>query len=88
MPTSMTDERSNTTSINYDTYYMYPQSITNPLSQTTSYVYDYLTGKPKQVIDANGVVTEADYDGFGRPINVRTSSDTSKSSYHKIQLPI
>ena len=49
--------------------------------------HDYNTGKLIQTIDPNGSISEIDYDGFGRPVSERSSSDTSyttlinKSSY-------
>lgn len=80
MPISATDSMGNTTNINYDTYNLYPSSITNALSQTTNYIYEYNTGKAIQTIDPNGTINEVDYDGFGRPLALRSSSDTSYSS--------
>lgn len=80
MVDSVTDARGNMTNINYDTYNLYPSSVTNALSQTTNYTYDYNTGKIVQTIDSNGTINETSYDGFGRPLIERSSSDTSYSS--------
>lgn len=77
---SLIDPRGNSISYTYDTYNLYPQSITNALSQITDYVYNYAIGKPIKITDSNGVITEYDYDGFGRPIAKRTSSDVSKTA--------
>lgn len=77
LPISLTDSKSNTTNINYDIYNLYPSSITNPLSQTINYQYDYNSGQVIHSIDANGTIAETDYDGFGRPLSLRSSSDTS-----------
>ncbi len=77
MVTSVKDARNNTSSINYDYYYLYPNSITNALSQTTSYIYDYTHGGVLKSIDPNGFEKETEFDGFGRPLIEKNSSDLS-----------
>ncbi len=74
---SITDARNNNTNINYDIYNLYPTSVINSLMQITNYNYDYNTGKLIRTIDPNGSINEIDYDGFGRPVSERSSSDTS-----------
>ncbi len=74
---SSTDGNSNTTNYTYDSYNMYPATTTNALSQATNYLYDYNSGQVKRTVDPNGSIAEVDYDGLGRPISERTSSDTS-----------
>ncbi len=75
--TSVKDARNNTNSINYDYYYLYPSSVTNALSQTTSYTYDYNHGGVLKSIDPNGFEKETEFDGFGRPLIEKNSSDLS-----------
>ncbi|HEX3043374.1 MAG TPA: FG-GAP-like repeat-containing protein [Bacillota bacterium] len=64
--TSFTDGRNNTSAIIYDTAYQtWVRYQTNPLNQTVETIYDSLM-RPWKVIDANGAVTETQYDVFSR----------------------
>ncbi|WP_297640229.1 hypothetical protein [Caldilinea sp.] len=47
-------------------YNTYRTSEQNALGHTTSWVYNYRLGVPVQESDPNGLVTYAEYDGFGR----------------------
>lgn len=70
------DPRQNTTSLVYDGDNLYPATTTNPLSQASYSVYEPLNGRMKRQTDANGLVTEQEFDAFGRPTVKRVSDPT------------
>jgi RHS repeat-associated protein len=84
---SETDPRSKTTTYVYDPYNLYIASSTNPVSHVTQFYYDYSLGKPKQVIDPNGLVYQTVYDGLDRvtsekiPDLATPSTLVTKASY-------
>jgi len=55
-----------TESQTFDARGLFIASKTNALGHTTSFVYDERNGQPTRITDPNGLVTEMDYDGFGR----------------------
>ena len=63
----------------HTTYHTYPLSVTNALSQSASTTYDYALGVPLSITDANGNVTSAEYDDFGRMTKVIAPGDSSAS---------
>ncbi|MFA5793021.1 MAG: RHS repeat-associated core domain-containing protein [Candidatus Gracilibacteria bacterium] len=75
---TLTDPLGNTTTYSYDSYNLYANSVENSLGQITDIETNLANGKPTRTVSANGAVTEADYDGFGRPIKERrTQQDGS-----------
>ncbi len=78
--TSATDPRGKTTTYSYDTFNLYVATSTNPLSQTTGYLYDYSLGKPKQITDANGLVSQTVFDGVDRVTEEKQPDLASPSS--------
>ena len=51
----------------YDaTHHIFPVAQTNALNQTTQTAYDFVLGKPTQVIEPTGRVTNVVYDALGR----------------------
>ncbi len=77
---STTDPRGNVTSFTYDSRNLYRATTTNALSQSTHAYFDYTLGKPKQTIDANGLVFETVYDGLDRPITEKQPDLTTPST--------
>lgn len=57
---------SRVTKMVYDSKGRFPITNTNPLNQNTTYEYDPLWGKPTKSTSIDGLVTEYDYDGYGR----------------------
>ncbi len=49
-----------------DEYGLYTVATTNPYGHVATTRYDYASGQPVRTEDADGVVTRAQYDGFGR----------------------
>ncbi|WP_026371041.1 RHS repeat-associated core domain-containing protein [Kallotenue papyrolyticum] len=69
--------RAHTTTTTYDAIMRaFPERVTNPLGHVEQAVYDRRMGTLTRVTDANGAVTEAAYDGFGRLIKVARPGDT------------
>jgi RHS repeat-associated protein len=66
MVTGTTNPRNYSTTIGYDTNFLYPASVTNAKSQITNYEYDLAFGTPTKVTDPNGGISESVLDGFGR----------------------
>jgi YD repeat-containing protein len=68
-----------TTSYTYDTYgyNTYRRTETNPLGQGTTWDYYYRLSAPTVETDANGIVTTAEYDPFGRLTKIIRPGDTS-----------
>ena len=65
-----------TTTSAYDTWFhTYPLSETNAAFQNSTTAYDYKLGVPVRATDANGVVTGASYDVFGRMLSVCAPGD-------------
>ena len=77
---SSTDPRGNVATNTYDSRNLYVATSTNALSQTTQFYYDYTLGKPKQTIDANGLVFQTDYDGIDRPVTEKQPDLTTPST--------
>ncbi len=76
---SITDPKSNTTTITYDSTNIYPNTATNPLSQTATTVYDAGLGKITSEIDPNGNTTTYTYDVFGRLTKVTGPLDITST---------
>jgi len=82
-----------TTTTAYDNdYHTYATSTTNTLNQTTEMAYDYTLGVPTSITDANGAVTEATYDAFGRMLSVIAPGDSTNSptltiTYYDTRIP-
>lgn len=76
---SETDPRGKVTTYEFDAFNLYPATSTNPLSQVSQYSYDYSLGKPKQVTDANGLISQTIYDGLDRVLQ-RNEPDLTTSS--------
>lgn len=74
------DPMGNSSFIVYDQYNLFPVITANSLNHQTIYEYNYLVGKPKKTINPNGTIIEIDYNGFGRPLVERISSDHSYTS--------
>src|SRR5690606_25583447 len=55
-----------TTTIGYGSRCQKPESATNALGQTTTFGWDYARGVLATETDPNGLVTQREYDGFGR----------------------
>ena len=77
-----------TTTTTYDSNIeTFPIQIINPLTHTISMAYDYALAVPTVITDANGNVSTAAYDGFGRIISVCrvlddcTTDPTTKLEY-------
>jgi RHS repeat-associated protein len=66
-----------TTTVYDSTYHTYPIAGRNHLKHETRWDYNWTLGKPIQKTDPNGAVTAADYDGFGRLIEIRQPGDES-----------
>jgi len=65
-----------TTTSAYDTWFhTYTLSETNAAFQNSTTAYDYKLGVPVRTTDANGVVTGASYDVFGRMLSVCAPGD-------------
>ncbi|TAK27713.1 MAG: hypothetical protein EPO21_23565 [Chloroflexota bacterium] len=62
-----------------ETYHTFPQTITNPLDHVEMRDYDAKWGKPIQLIDPSGGVTNYEYDTFGRLKVVRGPQVTGPS---------
>jgi RHS repeat-associated protein len=45
-----------------------PVAVTNAMGDTLQLDYDYAHGQPRRLTDANGLITDRQYDAFGRPI--------------------
>jgi len=54
------------TEVEYDGYHMLMVRVTDPVGCTTQATYDYRTLQPRQIVDPNQNIQEADYDAFGR----------------------
>ncbi len=77
--TSIKDPRGNTTTITYDSTYIYPKTATNPLSQTATTIYNNLYGKISSETDPNGNTTTYTYDALGRLTKVTGPLDTAST---------
>lgn len=64
---------------------MFPNRITNALGHTAERVYDPRFGTVLKEIDPNGQRTEAVYDGFGRPVQVRYPNGAVKNYAYNIE---
>ncbi|UMX48274.1 MAG: FG-GAP-like repeat-containing protein [Candidatus Nealsonbacteria bacterium DGGOD1a] len=60
------DPNGNSTNFNYDSYNLYPAEAINAFGQITRYAYDYPSGQVTQTTDANNLLSNTTYDGFGR----------------------
>jgi RHS repeat-associated protein len=60
------DARGVNTLFGYDTNNLYVASTTDGVGKATQYLYDYSIGKPKQVTDPNGLVSQIVYDALDR----------------------
>jgi len=49
-----------------DSEWLYPVTVTDPLRHTTYWTYEPSLGVPAVSVDPNGLVTQWQYDGFGR----------------------
>ena len=68
--TAETDPLGHTTYTEWDETNRHPVSVTDPLSRTTRYTYDE-DGNCTSVTRPDGAVTEAVYDGWGLPLEIR-----------------
>jgi YD repeat-containing protein len=75
-----TDERGKQTNYVYDSFMLYVATATNPLGQSTNAYYDYSLGRPKQIIDANNLRTQTDYDALDRTLNEKQPDLSSPST--------
>ena len=55
-----------TTSINYGSRCQLPETLTNPENHAVGIAYDWRLAMPATQTDPNGLVTNLDFDGFGR----------------------
>ncbi|MBI2416008.1 MAG: DUF2380 domain-containing protein [Candidatus Kerfeldbacteria bacterium] len=77
---TQTDPLGNTTTTVYDADNLYPATITNALAQTQTFEYNLANGLPTSITTVNGVITQTDYDGLGRPIEERHSSSNDAAT--------
>lgn len=82
---TQTDPLGNITSYTYDANAFYPQTITNALGHVQTFAYDLAVGKPTILEEANGTITETDYDGLGRPTAERKSSTADAATLETTQ---
>jgi RHS repeat-associated protein len=72
--------RNKTTTYDFGTEQLYPVSVTNPKLHIVQADYDFMTGQMTRQEDPNSGVVETDYDGYGRPLQVRVSDPGNAGS--------
>ncbi len=74
------DPRGNKTAYQYDAYNIYAATTTNALGHVTGALYDLATGKPKRIVEPNGLVKAITFDPVGRPTEEKQSDIAAPSS--------
>ena len=82
---SRTDALGRTTLYEYDDALLYPIAEINPLVHRASYTYAYQWGQLQQVRDPNNVITQYDFDSFGRIIRAQKSDNTTGATFVPVQ---
>ncbi len=87
LPTSVTQraqgEAARTTVTTYSDDGYFIQTVTNPLNQVVETGTNPRFGQPDWVLDVNGLLTETEYDAFGRAVKV--SAPGVPSRYTRLQ---
>ncbi len=74
---------SRTVTTQYSTDGRFPERVTNPLGHSATSTYDAVISKPLTVTDANGLVKEYLYDGFGGQLREAKAHESTGSTYRK-----
>ncbi|MEO8904554.1 MAG: RHS repeat-associated core domain-containing protein [Polyangiaceae bacterium] len=80
-------EPARTTNVGYDKGNIFPETITNAAGQTSVVEFDDRWGSPVDVIDANGIATQAAFDDFGRLCESKGPNGTAITTYSSILTP-